>query len=64
TNRIVRDKWVWIVVLLSPLLAFIIDTNSVSWFNGLSFGFFILAINGMITFLGLLLISQKRENLN
>ncbi|MBT8229024.1 MAG: sodium:solute symporter [Bacteroidia bacterium] len=64
TNRIVRDKWVWIVVLLSPLLAFIIDTNSVSWFNGLSFGFFILAINGMITFLGLWLISQKRENLN
>ena len=62
TNRNIMDKWVWIVVVLSPFLAFLIDTNSQNWFNGLSLGFFILAVNGLITFLGLLLISKNSDN--
>jgi len=57
TKLRLNDKWVWIVVLLSPILAYLLDVNSEAWFNGLSFGFFILAVNGLITFIGLLLLS-------
>jgi len=52
-----NDKWVWLVVLASPLIAYFLDINSAAWFNGLSFGFFILAVNGLITFLGLTILS-------
>ncbi len=61
-KRIVIDKWVWIVVLVSPILAFILDINSDVWFNGLQFGFFILAVNGLITYLGLFIISSSPKS--
>lgn len=57
TSYKIRDKWVWIVVLLAPILSYIIDTNSEAWFGGLQFGFLILAVNGFLCFLGLLLLS-------
>lgn len=59
TKRVVTDKWVWIVVLLSPILSFVLDINSELLFNGLKFGFFILAVNGFLTFIGLLMISKR-----
>ena len=62
TKLKVWDKWVWLVVLSSPILAYILDKNSATWFNGLSFGFFILAVNGAITFLGLFIISLLRKD--
>lgn len=59
TKISLRDSYVWIVVLTAPVLSYILDSNSEEWFNGLNFGFFILAINGALTFIGLLLISRK-----
>jgi len=56
----IRDRYVWVVVLAAPILSYILDSNSEEWFNGLNFGFFILAINGALTFVGLLLLSKKR----
>lgn len=61
SNRKIRDKWVWIVVLLSPILSYILDQNSADWFNGLTFGFMILAVNGLLTFLGLLILSSPEH---
>jgi len=51
------DMRVPLVALLSPILSYAISTNSLKWF-GFEFGFFILILNGMLTFLGLLLIKK------
>lgn len=59
TKITIRDKYVWAVVLAAPIFSYILDTNSEEWFNGLNFGFFILAINGALTFIGLLMLSKR-----
>ena len=54
----VRDKIVPIIAILSPILSYIISVNNAKWF-GFEFGFFILILNGFLTFLGLVLIRRK-----
>jgi len=58
TSRTVNDRWVWVVCLLSPLLSFFMDQYSDRLFGGFQFGFLTLALNGLLTFLGLWLISK------
>ena len=48
----VKDKFVPIVCLLSPFVTYYIGENSEMWFN-YKFGFELLILNGLITFLGL-----------
>ena len=55
----VKDRLIPWVAVLSPILCFIIDSNSAAWFNGFQFGFFILIVNGALTFLGLLLVRER-----
>ena len=59
TKRIVKDKLVPLICVLSPILSYLLSTNSEAWFGGYKFGLEILIANGMITFLGLWLISKK-----
>ena len=54
----VKDKLVPVIAILSPVLSYIISVNSSKWF-GFEFGFFILILNGFLTFLGLVLIRRK-----
>lgn len=54
----VMDKLVPIIAILSPILSYIISMNSSKWL-GFEFGFFILILNGFLTFLGLVLIRKK-----
>ncbi len=61
TNRRVADRWVPVVCLLAPALSYGISANSVAWFNGYKFSYEILVVNGLITMLGLYLISRKPE---
>ena len=63
TKRQITDKYVIAVCLLSPILSFVVDANSVEWFNGFKFGFSILIFNGLLTFIGLALISKKENSL-
>jgi Na+/proline symporter len=56
----VKDKLVPIIAILSPILSYIISVNSSIWF-GFEFGFFILILNGLLTFLGLVLIRRKQN---
>jgi SSS family transporter len=58
TKLQVKDKLVPIIAILSPILSYIISVNSSKWF-GFEFGFFILILNGVLTFLGLLLVYRK-----
>jgi Na+/proline symporter len=60
TTRTIRDKWIIPIAIMAPILSYIIDSNSKEWLNGFTFGFFILAVNGTLTYLGLLLISKEK----
>mgnify|MGYP000881254288 CR=1 FL=1 len=62
TKRIVKDRFVPFICVLSPILTWIINENSSSWFWGYRFSFEILIINGLITFIGLWLISGKSNS--
>jgi Na+/proline symporter len=55
----VRDRWVPLVAILSPLLSFAFSELSPVLFNGYEVGFELLIINGLITFVGLLLLRKK-----
>jgi len=59
TRRKVRDRWVPVVALLSPVLCGVLSAFSEEWFRGYRFGFEILIVNGFISFLGLWLISLR-----
>jgi Na+/proline symporter len=60
TKSQVKDKYVWIIALLAPLLSYILNIYSEVLFNGYEIGFEILIINGILTFLGLLMIKTSK----
>lgn len=51
-------KWLVVICLASPLLSYLLNLYSAQLFYGFTFGFLILALNGLLTFVGLWLISQ------
>ncbi len=61
TKLQVRDKLVPIVCVLSPAISYLLSLNSEKLFGGYKIGLEILLINGMITFIGLWLISRKNH---
>lgn len=58
TRFSVKDRWVPVVAVLSPLLTFVLDRYSEQLFLGYTFGFELLLVNGALTFLGLLLLRK------
>jgi Na+/proline symporter len=61
TRLKVRDKLVPVVCVISPIISYVISLNSAEWFGGYKIGLEILIINGLITFLGLWLISKPGD---
>ncbi len=61
TSRSPLDKYVPWVCIFAVQLSGILFVNSKSWFNGFDFGFFILIVNGALTFLGLFAVSKKNS---
>jgi Na+/proline symporter len=59
TRRRINDKLAIVICIAAPVISYILDMKSKDWFGGLTFGFLILAINGLLTFIGLYLISTK-----
>ncbi len=60
-KRKVKDHWVPFVALVSPLLSYFIQLYAPQLLNGYHFGFELLIINGLITFLGLFLLSKSQN---
>lgn len=54
-----NDKYVWIVCLIAPVLAYVLNAYSVEWFNGYKFGFELLLLNGILCAIGLRLLKLK-----
>lgn len=61
TQRSVRDRWVGMIAVAAPVLTWFIHQNSEQWFGGLKLGFLVIAVNGMIMFLGLWVISTRKS---
>lgn len=58
-NRKTNDKFVPIVAISSPIISYVLNIYSKNIFFGYQFGFEILIVNGLLTFIGLMLISKK-----
>jgi SSS family transporter len=61
SKRIVTDKWVPFVALISPVISFFISKYSEVILFGYKFGFELLILNGLITMAGLWVISKKTQ---
>ena len=58
TKRRIQDKLAPAVCLIAPAIAFVLDKTSIHWAGGYKFGFEMLAINGLLTFIGLWMVSE------
>lgn len=57
SKRAVKDTLVPVICIIAPIACYFLNENSALLFNGYKFGFELLIVNGIVTFLGLLLIS-------
>jgi SSS family transporter len=65
TKRIVQQGYgVLFISIASPVICYILSDYSAKWFGGYQIGLELLLINGIITFLGLLIISKKADPVN
>jgi len=59
SKKQLKDRWVPLVAIISPVLCYFLSEYSVWLFNGYKFGFELLILNGMITYFGLFLIRRN-----
>jgi SSS family transporter len=60
TKRAVKDGWVPLVCVIAPVLCYFLNLYSKELFNGYIFGFELLIVNGLFTYVGMLLISKGK----
>lgn len=58
----VKDRWVPLIALISPVLCYFLSIYDQMLLNGYNFGFELLIINGIFMFIGLVLIRKKHIN--
>ncbi|WP_374542912.1 sodium:solute symporter [Flavobacterium sp.] len=63
-NKNVKDKFVPYICFLSPLATFLISKNSTVLFGNYVFDNELIIVNGLITFIGLLIISKRKINID
>jgi len=61
TNRKVKDNLVPLICLVAPVLTYLITSNSEALLWGYKFGFELLLVNGLLTFVGLWAITDKSK---
>ncbi len=59
TTRTTKDKFVPYIAIIAPVLSYLLSTYSEILLNGYKFGFELLIVNGLFTFVGLWLFSAK-----
>lgn len=60
TRRQVYDRWVPVVAILSPVVSYLLKLYMPVW-TGYHFGFEILLVNGLLTYVGLWLLSYPEQ---
>ena len=61
TKRKALDKATPFISILSPVICYILSKYSVELLNGYKFGFELLLLNGLITFCGLWILSERKS---
>lgn len=61
TKKQLKDRYVWIIAIIAPIISYVINMYSVKLLGGYQIGFEILIVNGLLTFIGLYFISKKRK---
>lgn len=61
TKKQVRDKYIPVVAIVSPILCYILQRNSEAWFGGYQFSYELLIFNALFTFIGLCLLIKKNN---
>lgn len=61
TKTVYKDKWIPLVCVISPIICFILTQNGQNWFGGYKFGNEIILINGLLTFVFLLLLKINKN---
>ncbi len=64
THRSVRDRWVPLVAVVCPVVCYLLKIYSARLFGGYQLGFELLLLNGVLTFVGLMMISKKGQKFN
>lgn len=59
TKYKVKDRWIPLVALLSPLISYFLSVYSEELFNGYRFGFELLLVNGALTAIGLFFLRKN-----
>jgi Na+/proline symporter len=60
----VKDSLVWIVAILSVIITYFLNDYSAQFLNGYVFGYELLIVNGLITFVGLLIIRAPKKEIS
>ncbi len=58
-NREAADRWIPYICIAAPAITYLIDSNSEILLGGYKFGFELLILNGVLTFVGIWLGSKK-----
>lgn len=61
TKKQVYDRWIPVVVILAPVITWVLDVNSVEWFNGYVFSHERLIFNALFTCLGMMCLIKKNH---
>jgi len=65
TKRRLPETWmITAICLVVPLICWLVSRNAAQWFGGFQIGIELLLINGILTFLGLLMVSKKQALIN
>ena len=59
TNYKIKDRYVWMVALVSVSIVFMLGSIPPSYIGGYVIGYELLPLNGLLSFLGLILIRRK-----
>jgi SSS family transporter len=59
TNYNIKDRYVWMVALTSVIIVFMFGNIPANYLGGYVIGYELLPLNGLFTFLGLILIRRK-----
>ncbi len=60
-SKTVHDKLVPVICIVAPMITYWINNHATDWFSGYVFSVEIIIVNGLLTFLGLLIISKPTQ---
>jgi len=61
SKKQIKDKFVWIIAIIAPVLSYFLNMYSEQILNGYKIGFEILIINGLLMYIGLSFLLEKRN---